>query len=557
MADIQITGTDGKVPVYQPEGRWTIWNINEIYMGGPAAGRYVPKVNDYVKDVSTDQSWRVESLDQVTLVPTLVPVITVQVGEFSELDVLLGVGPGTQSDTYRIYIDKSVIPYTLDVDARLYVAGSMVATAKIFKGSLLTGNEKCISALYDNSGTLVSQAIPLETVSEPNGVNYSIRTVPVCNTTEDLADGEIVTVVFYSDLGHVVSKRQLLVENTAFIRSTDKSVKYITGIALDSPFLSNSDPKLIQYPLNVPLSGMNLMGIVNYSDGSSLRMPVDGTKFSVFGFENFVSTIIGQKFPVVLKYTLSPGEIVYGASVAGDRFMTETFTATTMKAEGVYSLKLYVVPVWVDAVVGYRLRWFMYSLDRNIAMDVTHHVMINANSAAFDPTAYGVNQHLNVSINLKDVNPGFKNYTHVQTVEIALSSQGTERVANWNIAYEPNQQPRYGADNHVSTTFFNQNLMKIKLDMGLTNIQDWLKRVYYDALPLVDMDVERVAPEPTHFVLMVGNDELIYPITQWNATLTLNTVLENSSTLVIRFVKQLPDGNVELGLGAMPVWQTN
>lgn len=557
MADVQITGTDGKIPVYQPESRWTIWNINEIYMGAEGLNRYVPKVNDYVIDPSTDQKWRVESLDAVTLIPTLVPVITVQVGEFSNTDVLLGMGPGTQSDTYRIYIDKSVLPYTLAVDQRLFVAGTMVANAKIFKGSLLTGDEKCISALYDNSGTLVSQTIPLELVSEPNGVNYAIWTVPVCNTTEDLQDGEFLTVVFYSDLGHVVSKRQLLVENTAFIRSTDRSVKYITGIALESPFLSATDPSLIQYPLNVPLASMNLMGVVNYSDGSSLRMPVDGTKFSVFGFENFVSTIVGQKFPIVLKYTLSPGEIVYGSSVAGDRFITETFTATTMKAEGAYSLKLFVVPIWVDAVTGYRLEWYLYSLDRNIAYNVTHHVMINANSAAFDPTAYGVNQHLNVSINLKDVNPGFKNYTHVQTVEIALTSQGTERVTNWTIAYEPNQEPRYGVDNHATTVFFNQNLMKLKLDMGLLTKEEWLKRLYYDAMPLVDMNTERVAPVPTHFVITVNNEELIYPLSQWNATLTLASVLQNNGTLVIRFVEQLPDGNVELGMGALPVWQSN
>ena len=83
---------------------------------------------------------------------------------------------------------------------------------------------------------------------------------------------------------------------------------------LRTPFLSSSDPTLIQFPINVILSDLNLMGIVRYSDGTCAMLPVDNTKFQILGFNAFVSTIVGQSFDVVLKYNLSPDEAVFSAS---------------------------------------------------------------------------------------------------------------------------------------------------------------------------------------------------------------------------------------------------
>lgn len=331
MADITeyypvpgVVGTDNVVPVYNPNARWCVWAKHELYMGGVGAKRYVPKVKDLVIDQDFWIWYEVIAIDPVTYVAVLREIDTRNTGgELTEMDILLGVGPGTQSDTYRIYIDQSVTPHTLAVDARLRVSGTMTHSCKIFKGADLTSEANVISKLYDASWNFLGTQIPLELV-EMDG-NLSTKVVPVCYTSENLADGELVTAVFYSDEGHVVSKRQLLVENTAFIREVDTSVKYITGISLKSPFISDTDPQLIQYPINVPLSGLYLTGVVHYSDGSAAELPVDGTKFHIFGFDNFVSTIIGQKLELVLKYTLSPDEVCYGATVTDEKFITQTY----------------------------------------------------------------------------------------------------------------------------------------------------------------------------------------------------------------------------------------
>lgn len=43
-----VVGTDNVSPIYNPNGRWQVWNMEEIYLGDIAANKYVPKVNDVI-----------------------------------------------------------------------------------------------------------------------------------------------------------------------------------------------------------------------------------------------------------------------------------------------------------------------------------------------------------------------------------------------------------------------------------------------------------------------------------------------------------------------------
>jgi len=561
-----ITGLDGEVPVYSPNSRFQIWSLAEIYTGSVGANRYVPNVNDRVIDLSTNEWYSVTAINPVTFVPTLEIIKVIPEDNFSSVDKLLGVGPGTQSDTYRCYINKSVLPHTLCVDARLRVFGSNANSAIIYKGSHLDGSAVAISAIYDQSGNMLGQNIPLELVGVNNGLNLAIKTVPVCHTVSDLLDGEVVTVVFYSANGIVVSKRQLLIENTAFIRNTDDSIKYIIDIRLESPFLSQNDNKLIQYPLNVPINGLMLIGVVTYSDGSQLRMPVDGGKFSIFGFAGYIATIVGQKFNLVLKYTLSSDEVVYGAQSIGNQlggnFITSNYRAITLKANGAFSIKLYPYPVWVNELVGYQIRWYMYTLDRSNVYDVTPYVSFNSNSIPFNPVGYGIKQTLGVSVNLQNVNAIFSDYKHVQSVDITLVAPGTARTTNWTIGFAPNQTPPFGNDNFAISTMVQQPLgsvpsaiWSINLTSAASSLADWLDRLYYKTLPLTDLASELVPPVPNMFALVVDGVDVEFPITAWNTTLTLPGAVPNNSTIFIKFIMRMPDNDLQLGISAMPVYQ--
>jgi hypothetical protein len=552
-----ITGTDGKVPVYEPNSRWCIWNLVEIFMGLAGAGRYVPKISDYVVDTLTDEYFIVTSINPSTMVAVLKHIKRVPIGVIGDDDLLLGVSPGKSNDMFRAYLDTSTMPFTLDVDHRFQVGGTEPVKAKIFKGSMVDGTGKCISGFYDNLGGLLSQEIPLELVTMPNAQNLSVKIVPLCYTTDNLPDGEVVTVVAYAADGHVASMQQLRIKHTAFVRSSNAAVKYVSSISLKSPFLSKSDPSLIQYPLNVPLRGLNLTGVVHYSNGDTIEMPVDGTKFSIFGFEDYIATIEGQEMPLVLKYTLSAGEISYAAGTGDGSFTTKSYKAKTIKNDGAYSIKLFGYPIWIDAVAGYRMTWWLYNLDRNVVYDATAHVKFNANTRMFDPVAYGIVQHLSVSLNIKDVNPAYTSYIHVQAIDVTLVSNGLDRTENWLIGFEPNQDPQFGKGNFVSSFFVNQNYSKIKLDSGALTQADWLQRMYFNTKPLINPDREILPPTPNFFALVINGHSVEFPIALWNSEIILDTALPNSSTLLIKFFKRTADNDIQLSIAGLPVYQSN
>lgn len=543
-----LMGTDGIVPVYNPEGRWCYWSISEIWTGEQGANRYVPKVNDYVIDPATYTTWIVDHLDPITLIPTLRIIRPANMSfSFSETDVLFGVGPGTQSDTYRVYIDQSVTPHVLAVDNRLRIAGSMASYVKIFKGSDLSETGNVVSKVYDSNGNYISQAVPLELVAIDNHVNYSIKTVKVCHTTEELTDGEIVTAVVYSDTGHVVSKRQLLVENTSFIRSLNVSQKYVSHISLECPFLSQSLENTIEFPLNVPLNALNMMGVVHYSDGSTLRLPVNGSKFTMHGVDQYVSSIVGQRVDLVLSYALSDNEVAYANTNVSGRYVTEAYFLLTTNPNNSYSVKLFGYPYFIDENNGYQMRWWLFNLDRNISFEVTPFVRFSENTGPYDPKGYGYLQRKSVSLNLRDVSAAFKPFIHTQLVDIVLNGPPTSDNNPWSVFHESiSTRSPFGTGLYAKR--IGNNLVNIS--SGFTDFLQWKDHFYKQTYPLVNNRTELVPPNPSHFVINYEGIDTEYEIDDWNLDLNVSSAVLIYKTVSIKFIKRTSTGDIQLSIAA-------
>jgi hypothetical protein len=554
------TGTDGGVPIYNPNGLWQIWALAVVYQGAAGSNMYIPKINDYVVDYTTNDWYRVSAVDPTTYIATLVPLSTAPNAVMTAGDLLQGVGPGSQADTFLCYLDESVIPYELGVDARLWYASDEVSSIKIFTGSDFSNNNNCISALYNQGGTLLSQAIPTtpKSVTFPDGSVGEAQTIPVCYTNTDLADGTPVTVVAYANSGMVVSKRQLLIEKSSFIRLADTGVKYITSIALSCPFLSLTNPNQIQFPVNVLLSGLNLMGIVNYSDGSQIQLPVDGTKFQILGFDGFVSTIVDTEFDVILKYNLSPDEAVYGAnSTTNGKFMEVVYQCVTENSDGAYALKLYAFPVWINAVSGYRLEWFLYDLDRSTYYDITSKVTFSASNPAFQPLTYGSLQNITASVLLNSVDASYTNYNFTATVAITLLEPGTN--ANpWEVQFSPGQQPPFGPGNAAAVQELAANQYTINLTSGYASQAAWLQGMYLNTQPLTDPAQEAVLPSPNYFAIQLPDGtEIECPLSQWNSTQTTSVPLTNYDTLFVTFFLRTSTNDLQLSIAGVPLQITN
>lgn len=551
-----VTGTDGVVPVYEPTARWTTWALSQIFNGGPGANRYVPKLHDYVEDYEQYITYKVIALDPVTLIPTLQPITRPgSSGSFTLVDRLVGVGPGTQSDTYKVYLDTSVTPHALAVDTRLRVAGTMSSYVKIFKGSDLSGNGQVIGFLYDQNGTFITNNIPLELAAIDSHVNHTIKIVGMAYTNVELADGEIVTVVVYSDDGHVVSKRQLLVENTAFIRDVNVSQKYVSSIALESPFLSQTEQQTLEYPINIPLSDLNMTGVVNYSDGSKLRIPVDGNRFKVLGLERFVGTVSGQNIKLVLSYALNSNEIAYGAVSGDGKFVTSPYTLKTINQIGSYSVRLYCYPVWVDATTGYVLKWFLYNLDRDVTFDVTPFVSYNSPEQSFNGKMYGVNQFVGARVNIRDVSPAFSSYIHIQNVQIQLLEPGTARTTNWVIKFEPTQDTPYGVSVNARIDVLSASTTRVYLSSGASTQSEWIEKLYFNTKPMYDNRREVRPPTPNYFAIIAGSQRYEYPVAAWNNPVVINSGLEVNDTLFIEWIFRSSSGDMLLGKSGLPIYE--
>ncbi len=541
-----VIGTDGKYPIIEDEPLWRLWNLAQIYLGQVAGDKYVPKVLDYVTDPETFEFWVVDHIDPVSLIPTLRAFTPGRITGAFTTDALIASGPGQPSETYRVYLNDAVNPHTLSVDTALHVYGTMSSYAKLFKGvDTSETSGEVISKLYDNSGNFVSTAIPLELAAIDSHTNYAVKSVGRCHCTTSHPDGEIVTLVIYSDNGHVVYKRQLLIENTDTISDLHASVKYITEISLETIWMSNTIPDLIEFPLNIPMNALNMIGVVHYSDGSKVRYPVDGGKFTMLGLNGRLSSVPGQPADLVLRYTLGQGEIAFASSGVNNKYITKPFKITTTNPNNSIAVKLFGYPEWNGDALGYRMRWFLLNMERNVYFDVTSHVRFATNTGPFEPKLYGIVQRKAVSINLYDVSTSFIPFVHTQMVDIVLNAAPSDNLATaWTMGSEASDtQPRFGLD--VFGRIVNG---RVNFAYNFATKALWLDAVYRKTLPLTDRNTETAAPEPTHFIVQYGSNMVEFPISMWDEDLAIGSTLTSGTSVFIRFIKRMVSGDLQLSV---------
>lgn len=551
--------TTPTVPVINPDRGHRRWRKSEIYTGPDGVGRYCPNLDDEVWDWATGL-WRVVGVDYTTGLSRMIRYEEpLQSDGLQDEDILLGVGPGYQSESFRAFIDTSVVPHTLALDSRLSFKGTTVEYVKVFLGHDIGDESNVISSMYDQNGQLLGENIPLELVLVPNNPNGEVsaynRAVKVpmaAYTMRQLPDNEVLTVVAYDQVGNVRSMARVLVCNTAFARTTDAYRKYITSIHLESPFLSEVDQTLLQFPINLPVSALNAIGVVTYSDNTQHKMAIDGSKFNLYGLNNYMATQQGQRLDLVLTYRLGAEEFCYGATANQGKHISTAYKATTLRMDGSYSVKLFCVPVWIDNVYGYRLRWFLMNLDREEWFEVTNQVSLAVGSAEFRPTDYGVLQNLTVGVNMHEVDSQFKAYRHSQTIGIVLRQPDNQTSQDrWGIRYTPGQNPMYGSGVKAKSRMENVNNWKLDLTNGLSNYSVWLDQVFYRAEPLFNPAVEQRAPEPTHFALYINGEDFEYPLEMWNHELVSPHAIKTGEPVIIRFFRRTAVTDIQLGMGAM------
>ena len=548
MTDVvQVTSPiDGVVLVIDPDQTFRFWALDQIYLGGSGRGKYVGKVGDMVIDRIIPTAPVVYAITELNdlLVPTLRP-IKWRVGDgVSELVGFVGVGPGQINNNVRVYIDKSTWPYTCQVDTRVGLPGSMNSYAKVFRGSVTSGHQECISRMYNASGELVGENVPMEPAYDFRRPDEIIRVMATFKTTHDIPDNELLTIIAYSDDGMVTFQEPAVAMNTAFIASVDRSLRYIKDISLVSPFINPNRPSRVEYPLNTPLEAANFQCRIEYNDGFAL-IPIDGTKAYLSGMDSFLATIIGQQInDLTLHYRLSADEYNYTGMIANGQHISKSYGLVVVDNDPSVHVKLFVTFEWTQTN-GYRIKYWLYHQLRQRYWDVTGLIEPGDGSMSYDPFGFGVVQRLVVTLELSRVDVTLRKYRHVQTVTVVVNQ--TTHHSPWVVHYLPGQSAPSGSGLYCEYRYLSSGYTEVKLNMHCTTIEEWLDKLYYQSRPLVDVMREGVPPKPNVFEIEVNGLTHRYRVlTDWNKTVVLTQSLQNYNTMIIRFMEETADTDLQL-----------
>lgn len=570
MAEQKIPLANGDTIVVNEDRRSVTLNLADLYqynlidqgstISKGTSGAYI-EANPDDLIYSTTLGWfivnRVDRTNHVVyLSDWALPKEATEVGAD---DVLLGQGPGYQSETWRCYFDNRVFPYRLQIDARsrMYSAGTMV----IFKGVDITASGEIIGQYYDQNDTFQGHEIPLQlTQSEDN--NNRLFFAPVtAYTTTPLKNGDVVTAVFYSKSGAQMSLAKLLIKETSLTRAIGTSAKYVTSIELVSPYLSKTDASVLELPLNVTASTLTLQGKVTYSDGSSKLLPVttdSGAKFALFGLDGWTPSTQGQVEELTLRYLFSDDEYSMVPEITANGGMTERYTVKATQYNNSYSVKLFAFPWWVNATTGYKLTYWLFDLDRAAFYRLADGLVTLANdSASFDPLNYTNVQTLKVTVDLSKVSSSYIAHRHVQSIAIALKAAGSDRTSNWKVKPVATAKVWFGDKLEAPLTYVSANSSTINLKNGFATKAEWLQALYYNNAPIFNPRSEVQAPEPTHFILHTAARQYERPISDWANDLSVTKDLTDGQVLFIRWIKRMPNTDLQLGVSGLPLHQVN
>lgn len=533
---------------------FTVWGEDEIYTGPEGPGRNVPNVNDQV------WSWtkgprRVVQVNANTGLSVIEDWSPVKENEdTSNLDILVGNGGLRVEDHYyRLYVDKSVTPNTLTVEGKLKVNRRDVAYFKYFLGTEISmGAGHIISRNFSNTGEPLDDRVGVIELESDNDGQVISCYPETTYTEEEIPDGAVVSAVGYNAQGGVISITQLQSMDTSFFGVGQTDERIIVDITLKSPWMK-SGTNIMEVPLNLPAISLSITAEVKYRDGTKVSLPIDGNKFSLYGLDDYVTSVPDYNNKMVLAYRLSDGESTLGQSVNGSGNITKTYYMHTLKADHEYNVKLYCYPNWDGNM--WRMKYYLMNMDRDYVKDVTSLVEYGLGTlTSFNPQLYGVTQNITVSLNMKRVEPDWVAYRHVQAFQVVLAGEPTGTTETpWVVKHDRGDDNFFGEGVVCEQTQTNLSEYTLDLRSNCITAEEWLAKTYYTTNPLKDDTSEPIAPKPTHFEIVDGNNRFRRPLSDWDRVYTTDIKRVNGEMLEVIWVTETETNDLYLGISGFPV----
>ena len=534
------------VPIPEPSRAFSVLLLDELYDVVTKKGQLFPNVNDLIIDYVGNCMLRCTAVDYTALTYTLTLWKPTAV---YNTDNYIGACAPHLADALKVYVDTSIYPSTLRVDARLRFGGSDMDSIKIFRGRNASATGEVISA-YIKDSTIQSENIPLELVS--GSLAEKVAVTARCKGS--VTNGELVTIVAYSDTNEVVAVALANIVITNLVMAADAPSRQMYDIKLRSPFILPGDERTLVLPINIPLDDIPLSVDVIYSDGTR-NITLDGTRAKLDGLRSsgavdafYLSSVAGQSLDLLLSYKLASNETYVGDDVV-DGVILRDYHATTLDVDGAYSLKLFVVPTWVNSASGYRLNYYLYDLTRDAVYNATPNVKMGVNAGVFDPTLYGVKQHLVATVDVSKVSAAYSAHIHSQSFTITLLNEGSIKAPNFLLEYDHSSQG-YGDDVFIKFYYDNVTYWTVDLRAGCASKAEWLAKMYRRIYPLYDRRTESAPPEPIHFELVTKTKSYLFTVDQWVNPVHVDFQVNESEPLIIKWIQRTPTDDLCLGMSS-------
>lgn len=537
------------------EGRMRDFNINEIWLGiGSVDGKKRPNVDDKVTDWDKG-IYRVSAV--INNIPTLELKLAFQQSATALDDstsLISALALPQPTTAHPIYYNNSVTPHTLEVDHRLTFGGSDVDHVIYFVGDPGSA-ANIISEVYDGTGTLISNEVAVQDVSENT---TSVRWRPTTFvTSRELLNGEIVTGIAYNSTGVIVSADRFMVQWSTLFYANDTSTVFLMGIRLESELVSDTDDRLIENNLGVPFSTTLLDCVLLYSDGSEQVVAIDGTKCVLNGLDGFDTQFLGAPRTLVLSYYPDTTEPFIGGGEGDRSHFSEVYRMANIAYDTTTALRVFPVPVFQDSIVGYVFKWYMTNVQGDVLYDVTPYVATHRDQGGeFSGNDYGTTQSGNIIVDMNQVAPAtYPDHNHVQLLSMTLSLPGTNMMDPWLFDHIGGGTSPYG--NNLRCSASNVGFGKFVIHNDITNRDTWLERVYYPLNPLYDPSLVDEPPEPSHFIIEYDDTQTEYEMGMWNQELARPTgtaPFADHATVTVRWILRTVDGDRILGWSPLLVY---
>jgi len=523
-----------------------VWQLGDIYTGPNGTGTICPNVNDLVWNWE-GKPLRCTNLDINTGLSTLVEwAPPVENNEVDNADILLANGGVDPTGFYLLHVDTTVTPHRLVADSKLRLYARNAGYIKYLRGA-----NEVLSQSYDGAGNFIGDQVELVSTEATEGEGV-IFTPAMAFTQAHIDQGEEILAVVYNEEGGVVSRTKLLAVHSNLNLTATVNQRFVTDVFLLSPWLQDGG-EVINAPINLTVDSLALRGRVVYNNGEVVEYPVDGSRFSLYGLDDYIASKPDYDKTVVLAYRLGSNETSTQLSESSSNTLTKRYALHTLPAKHEYNIKLYAYPTWTGS--AWSIRYFMSNLARDTIVEVTDNVTYGTGAvSSFNPLLYGVEQTLTASIKLDDVNENFVPYRHVDVFRITLQGPPRDDLSTpWVIRYLDDSSQLYGDGVAANVYLASATSIAIDLSSGTTSEDDWLAKVYRTTAPLYTLNAESGAPKPTHFDVIVNDISVRYPIDLWEEQLVIEGSVISGQSIMVIWILETAHQDLNLGISAFPV----